>query len=163
MLGIYLVASTVLVSKDGVLYIEQARMVSSDPAVIVKGDTPGYPFLIFAVHRFAALFADNSSLFGWIYTAQSVTLLFRLLALVPLYFIGKLLVGGRNSFYAMLILIVLPHPAKMACELTREWPHIFFLAAGFLLLLWGAILTQERGCLRRSEDQPWTLDQSVEA
>jgi hypothetical protein len=137
-LGIYLIASTALISKDGVLYIEQAKLLSSDPAAVMKGNTPGYPILIFAAHKFVGLFGDNSSLFGWIYTAQGVTLLCRLLALVPLYLIGKRLVGGRNSFYAMLILILLPHPAKMSCELTREWPHVLFLATGFLLLLRGA-------------------------
>ena len=137
-LGIYLILSTVLISKDGVLYIEQARLFSSDPAAIMKGNTPGYPMLIFAAHKFVGLFGDNSSLFGWIYTAQGVTLLFRLLALAPLYFIGKRLVGDRDSFYAILILILLPHPAKMSCELTRDWPYALLLATGFLLLLRGA-------------------------
>ncbi|UCF17833.1 MAG: glycosyltransferase family 39 protein, partial [Phycisphaerales bacterium] len=137
-LGIYLIASTVLISKDGVFYIEQARLFSSDPADVMRGNAPGYPFLILAAHSFVGLFGDNSSLFGWIYTAQGVTLLFRLLALVPLYLIGKQLVGSRKSFYALLLLILLPHPAKMACELTREWPYMLFLATGFLFLLWGA-------------------------
>ena len=137
-LGIYLIATTVLISKDGVLYIEQARLYSSDPGAVIRKDTPGYPFLIFAAHKFAGIFGDKSSLLGWIHAAQGVTLLFRLLGLVPLYLIGKRLVGPRNSFYAMLILILLPHPAKMTCELTREWPYAFFLTTGFLLLLRGA-------------------------
>ena len=141
LLGIYLIASTVLISKDGVLYIEQAKLFSSDPAAVMKGDTPGYPILIFGTHKLVGLFGDNSSLFGWIYTAQGMTLLFRLLALVPLYLIGKRLVGARDSFYAMLILVLLPYPAKMSCELTREWPYVLFLALGFLLLLRGAAHT----------------------
>jgi len=144
LLGIYLIASTVLISKDGVLYIEQARLFSSDPAAVMKGNTPGYPILIFGTHKLVGLFGDNSSLFGWIYTAQGMTLLFRLLALVPLYLIGKRLVGTRDSFCAMLILVLLPHPAKMSCELAREWPYVLFLATGFLLLLRGAAHTTWR-------------------
>lgn len=141
-IGIYLIASTVLISKDGVLYIEQAKLLSSDSAAVIKGNTPGYPMLLFAAHRIVGIFCDNSSLFGWIYTAQGVTLLCRLLALVPLYLIGKRLVGAGSSFYAMLILILLPYPAKMSCELTREWPYLLFLSTGFLLLLRGAAHTK---------------------
>jgi hypothetical protein len=137
-LGIYLIATTVLISKDGVLYVEQAKLYSSDAGAVISKDTPGYPFLIFSAHKFAGIFGDNSSLFGWIHAAQGVTLLFRLLGLLPLYLIGKRLVGARDSFYAILILILLPHPAKMSCDLTREWPYVLFLATGFLLLLWGA-------------------------
>lgn len=141
-IGIYLIASTVLISKDGVLYIEQAKLLSSDSATVMKSNTPGYPMLLFAAHRIVAIFCDNSSLFGWIYTAQGVTLLSRLMALVPLYLIGKRLVEAGSSFYAMLILILLPYPAKMSCELTREWPYLLFLATGFLLLLRGAAHTK---------------------
>jgi hypothetical protein len=137
-LGVYLIATTVLIVKDGVYYIERAQKLSSDPASIVKAHPPGYPFLIFATHEFVTLFTHNSSVFTWIYSAQSITLLCRLLGLVPLYLIGKWLVGSKKSFYAMLILILLPHPAKMACEVTREWPHMLFLSTGFLFLLWGA-------------------------
>jgi 4-amino-4-deoxy-L-arabinose transferase-like glycosyltransferase len=144
-LGVYLIAGTVLISKDGVFYTKRARELSDYSAVTGRKDAPGYPFLIFAApflifaaHEFAAMLTHDSSLSGWIYSAQGITLLFRLLALIPLYFIGQLLVGGRKSFYAMLILILLPHPAKMSCEVTREWPYILFLAAGFLCLLMGA-------------------------
>jgi hypothetical protein len=138
LLGIYLIATTVLISKDGVFYIGQAQKFSSDPIGTMKTHPPGYPFLILAAHKFVTLFTNTSSLFIWIYSAQSITLLCRLLGLIPLYFIGKWLVGSKKSFYAMLILILLPHPAKMSCEVVREWPHILFLATGFLFLLWGA-------------------------
>jgi len=138
LLGIYLIASTVLISKDGALHIEHARLFPNAPVDIATEYPPGYPFLISAAHKFVTLFTDDSSVFTWIYSAQSITLLCRLLGLVPLYFIGKLLVGSKRSFYAMLILILLPHPAKMSCEVSREWPYILFLAAGFLCLLLGA-------------------------
>ena len=137
-LGVYLIATTVLIAKDGVNYIERAQKLSSDPVGIIKGHPPGYPFLIFVAHKFVTLFTDNSSVLTWIYTAQSVTLLCRLIALIVLYFIGKFLVGSKRSFWAILILIILPYPAEFGSDALRDWPHILFLAAGFLLLLWGA-------------------------
>lgn len=140
LLGIYLLATTVLIAVDGVFYIERAQMLSSDPIGIVKGHPPGYPFLIFITHKFASFFSNSSSVYSWVYSAQSVNLLCRVLVLVPLYFIGKLLVGSRNSFWALVILILLPYPAEYGSDALRDWPHNLFLATGFLFLLWGAKL-----------------------
>ncbi|MHC4564409.1 MAG: ArnT family glycosyltransferase [Planctomycetota bacterium] len=137
-LGVYMIATTVVISKDGVYYIERAQEFTSDPDKAIGTHQPGYPLLIFATHEVTTIFAGDLSLFGWIYCAQGVTLLFRLLGLIPLYFVGKWLVGGRKSFCAMLILILLPHPAKMSCEVLREWPYVCILALGFLCLLRGA-------------------------
>jgi len=137
-IGIYLIATTVLIAKDGVFYIERAQKFSSDPVRIIKSHPPGYPFLIFISHKFIGLFNSGSSAQSWVYSAQSITLLCRLLALIPLYFIGRILVGRRRSFWAVLILVILPHSAKFGCEVVREWPYILFLSVGFLGLLIGA-------------------------
>ncbi len=137
-IGIYLIATTVLISKDGVSYIEQSRKILVDSPEVDRAHAPGYPFLIVAAHRFTGFFLRDSSSFTWIYSAQGITLLFRLFGLIPLYFVGKQLVGSKKAFWGMLIVVLLPHPAKTACELTREWPYMFFLATGFLFLLWGA-------------------------
>jgi hypothetical protein len=136
-LGVYLIATTVLIAGDGVFYIERAQKLSSDPIKIIEANPPGYAFLIFVAHKFVSLFSDSSSVYIWIYSAQSVNLLCRVLALVPLYFIGKLLVGSRNSFWALVVLILLPYPAEYGSDVLRDWPHILFLATGFLFLLWG--------------------------
>ncbi|MBA7660305.1 hypothetical protein ES703_68307 [subsurface metagenome] len=67
-----------------------------------------------------------------------MTLLCRLLAIIPLYFIGKEFVGRKLSFWAILVLIMLPYPAKTGADALRDWPHILFLTTGFLFLLLGA-------------------------
>jgi hypothetical protein len=136
-IGVYLTTTTVLIAKDGVFYIERAQKLSIDPVAVIKAHPPGYPFLIFVAHKFVSLFSNSSSVQGWIYSAQGATLLCRLLALIPLYLIGKLLVGGKNSFWALLILIFLPYPARIVCDVVREWPYLLFLATGFFFLLWG--------------------------
>ena len=137
-IGIYLIVTTVLISKDGMFYISQAQKLQSDPANTIKLQYIGYPFLIFCADKFAALFSDSTSVQFWIYIAQTVSLLCRLLALCFLYFIGKLLLGSKKSFLAILILLLLPYPAKIGSDVLREWPHILFLAIGLLSLLCGA-------------------------
>lgn len=137
-IGIYLITTTVVIAKDGVMYVQDARRFSSEPQDVIKGLPFGYPLLIFATHKLVTSLSGGSSIFTWIYSAQSITLLCRLLALIPLYFIGKLLVGGKRSFWAILILIILPYPAEFVSDVLREWPHILFLASGFLFLMLGA-------------------------
>jgi hypothetical protein len=137
-IGVYLIITTVVITQDGVWYIREAMKFSSDPRDVIKDLPFGYTFLIFATHKLVSSLARSSSLFTWIYSAQSITLLCRLLALIPIYFIGKLLVGGKRSFWAIFVLIILPYPAQFASEVLREWPYILFLAVGFLFLLWGA-------------------------
>jgi len=137
-IGVYLIATTILISKDGASYVVEAQRFSSDPIGAIKGPPFGYLFLIFAAHKLVTLFGGNSSLQTWIYSAQSITLLCQLLSIIPLYLIGKIFVGSNRSILAVLILVLLPYPASFASETVREWPHMFFLASGFLFLIKGA-------------------------
>jgi len=137
-LGLYLIFTTVLIAKDGVTYIEEAQMVSNNPIGAVRGVSFGYSFLVFLAHKAAVLFGGGASVHCWILSAQCVTLLCRLLAIIPLYLIGKILVGGEKSFWAVLILITLPYPAEFGSDALRDWPHIMFLAWGMLFLILGS-------------------------
>ena len=67
-IGVYLIATTVLISKDGVFYIERAQQFTSDQIKIIKAHPPGYPFLILVSHKFVTLFTDNTSNHTWIYS-----------------------------------------------------------------------------------------------
>jgi hypothetical protein len=137
-IGIYLILTTILISKDGVLYIELAQQMATSPMGVIKNHPFGYPFLIFLTHKIVTLFSNSSSIYTWIYSAQCVNLFCRILALVPLYFIGKLLVGSYHSFWGLLVLVFLPYPSKFGSDALRDWPHILFLSCGFLIILWAA-------------------------
>ncbi len=139
--GIYLISTTVLISKDGVTFIEYAKQLEVDPieTMVNERQHPGYSFLILAAHQIAKIASEGSSQWGWIYSAQAVALIFRLLAVAVLYFLGKRIVGPRFGFWAILILILLPDPAQLGSDALSDWPHIFFLSAGFSLLIWGAV------------------------
>lgn len=107
--------------------------------MIKQDQHPGYPAMILGAHKIARLFIEGDSVFSWIYSAQSIAMVFRLLAIIVLYFIGKNLVGAKFSFWAVLILILLPKPGQYGSDALGDWPHLFFLASGFLLLMRGAI------------------------
>ncbi len=137
LLGIYLIVSRPLMANDGVFYIEQARRVVSDPLAVTRRHPPGYPLLVWAAHALTNRFAAGDAALLWVRSAQGVTLLCRILALVPLYFLGRRLVGPRDSFRALLILAVLPYPAYYGSDVLREWPYVLFLSVGFWMLYRG--------------------------
>jgi hypothetical protein len=138
--GLYLVATTVLIAGDGVLYIQYAQQLGINPIETMKANYqhPGYPWLIYMAHQlFSLLFGTDVSIQSWIYCGQGTALLFRLSALVVLYYISRHLFGAALSLWAMVILIVLPKPAEYGSDVLSDWPHLFFLSAALLLLLKG--------------------------
>jgi len=136
-IGVYLIATTVLIAKDGVAYIEYAKQLAVEPAKAMRGTYlhPGYSFLIYIVNKLVGQFYGGTSLGSWIISAQSVSLLCKTIATVVLYLIGSLLVGPRMSFWAVLILTILPDSAEYGSDALTDWPHIMFLVTGFWLLL----------------------------
>ncbi len=133
-LGIYLIATTVLISKDGVFYIDQAQVFARDPLGVARTYPPGYPALLWIALAIAGAFSVSDSVLSWVHISQSVALLCRTLALVPLYFLSKSVVGATRAFWAVLILIVLPYPAQYGSDVLRDWPYVLFLSLGFWLL-----------------------------
>ena len=47
-IGVYLIATTVIISKDGVYYIERARQFADDPVSVIKGHFFGFPTISLA-------------------------------------------------------------------------------------------------------------------
>jgi 4-amino-4-deoxy-L-arabinose transferase-like glycosyltransferase len=139
-LGMYLVITTTLIAGDGVIFIEYAKGLDGAFIETVQHEYqhPGYPLLILATYKISQLLHIPASLSTWIYSGQSVTLMFKLLTVSVLYFVGTKLTSRRMSFWALLILIVLPLPAEYGSDVLSDWPNMFFLALGFLLLLHGA-------------------------
>jgi hypothetical protein len=135
-IGVYLALTMVLISKDGATFISYAKGLESHPIETIKREYqhPGYPFLIFTVHKIPEAGHFDSSAQSWIYSAQATTLIFRLLTVVILYLLGEKIVGQRFSFWSVLILIFLPNAAKYGSDALSDWSAIFFLSTGFLVL-----------------------------
>jgi 4-amino-4-deoxy-L-arabinose transferase-like glycosyltransferase len=139
-LGVFLIATTVVIAKDGTVFVEYAKKIPMSPSqtMLQEYQHPGYPVLILAASKATDLFYKGGQLFRFIYAAQATALLFRILAIIVLYFFGKELVGARYAFRAVLILILLPKPAEYGSDALSDWPHLFFLALGMLMLFYGA-------------------------
>ncbi|MBN1788444.1 MAG: glycosyltransferase family 39 protein [Sedimentisphaerales bacterium] len=136
-IGVYLIFNTVVISKDGVTFIEYAKEFGTVPVetMVNKAQHPGYPWLIFITHKITKFWHGNIPVFSWIYCAQCVALFFRIITIVLLYFTGKKVLDAKLSFWAVLILIILPKTAQYGSDVLSDWPHLCFLAAGLLLIL----------------------------
>lgn len=135
-IGVYLIVTCVLIAPDGVFYIRRARELAGDAWGVAGRFPPGYSLLLLGTHKLASLFVSSDSVLLWVYASQAVTLLCRVLALVCLYFTGKLLTDARRSFWAVLMLTFLPYPADFGSVVLREWPYLLFVAVSFGLALW---------------------------
>lgn len=136
-IGIYHIATTVLIAKDGVYYIEFAKSFYGGFSRAIEDNRFGYPLLIFLVHKLLNVFSSWNSNISWIISAQTTTLICRVLAIVLLYFIGKKIIGAEKTFIAILVLIFLPEAAKIGTDTLRDWPYIFSLSLSLLFLLYG--------------------------
>ncbi|UCG47323.1 MAG: glycosyltransferase family 39 protein [Phycisphaerales bacterium] len=139
-IGIYLIATAVMISQDGVIYLSSARTFAEKPIDNLRRLPvhPGYLTLTLAADKILSPFLAGHDTESLIISAQYVSLLCRLASIVILYFLGSLLVGPAPTFWALLILIVLPWPARYASDTLSDWPHLLCLSAGLLLLLAGA-------------------------
>lgn len=137
-IGAYKIATATVIAKSGVFYINQAKRLHSDPVSVIKQHPPGYPFMILMAHKLLSSISGNMSAYSWIYSGQIVSLLCRILAIIPIYFIGKEFCGARMSLWGLFILLLFPVPARLGSDALRDWPHMLFLATGFLLMLLAA-------------------------
>ena len=134
-LGTYLIITSVIISKDGVVYIDRAQKLSTQTHKVMNLSDPfGFPVLIAAFHKFLRL--DDSPA-SWILSGQIGVLTCRVIAIAVLYLFGTALFSRTQAFWAVLILICLPWPAEFGVDILREWPHLLFLFTGLLLLYYG--------------------------
>ncbi len=134
-IGLYLIATAVMISKDGVYYLKLAEKFGSKPLEVIRGQHPfGVPFFTYCMHKLLSIFINSESMSGWIVSGQTATLILKTLSIIPLYFIGKRIVGRKDVFRAILILLFLPYPAEMGSDVLRDWPHLLFLSSGILVL-----------------------------
>jgi len=133
-LGTYLILTTPLISGDGIAWVDLAR---GGSLATVHRLPPGYPLLLRVAHELAGSVTGDDFVLSWIHTSQAATLLCRALALIPLYLLGRRLLGGARAFWAVLILILLPYPGRYGSDVSPQWPYLLFLGLGFYLLYWG--------------------------
>ena len=137
-LGIYLIATTVVISKDGVFYIERSKQLVSHFDELIKSSPPiGFNLMILGFHKIYSSIFKTQSLQSWITSAQICVLACKILAIVALYFFGRHFFSRKQVFISLLIVSFLPYPTQFGADILRDWPHILFLFSAMLFLIKG--------------------------
>ena len=137
-IGIYLIVTTVVISKDGVTYIERSQTVLSDFDQLIKKNPPiGFDMLIVGFHSINSSLFKTSGVQSWILSAQICVLTCKILAMISLYFFGRCFFRRRHVFTSLLTLSLLPYPTQFGADVLRDWPHALFLFTSLLFLIKG--------------------------
>ena len=132
-MGLYHLRTTVVISPDGVLYVEMARDLLQGQAPRGPRVPPGYPAMVAAAGALVGLDGQDARR-DWALTAQSVTLLCRVLSIVPLYLLYRRFIGGRGALAAMAIMLTLPRFAKHGADALRDWPFVLLFVSALAAL-----------------------------
>ncbi len=138
-LGTYHIRTTGVIARDGVGFIHYAQGLQTDAiqTLLTQDQHPGYPWLIAVAHRWCKRFSLADGVEGWVVCAQGVSLLFRWFTLLALFLLARSWIGAGPAGWAVLLWMVLPKPAHFGADALSDWPSLFFLTLGWLLLWHG--------------------------
>ena len=118
-LKLYAFSQIYMISIDGAIqYIPVAKLFYQDDyfQALLQPQLPLYPFLI-------AIFSHITGDFEL--AGQLVSIFFSLLAILPLYFIGKFLFGSRSGFWTTVLYLINPLMLHSSVDVLKEGLLIF--------------------------------------
>lgn len=139
-IGVYHISTCVLISKDGRLYISQAKLLDRQAGRYDFTEinvSPGYSLIVLWTHKILAVFGSGNTLQSWILAGQCASLFFRTLAAVFLLLLGCGISDRKPAFWGIAVLLLIPDAAKFGADVLRDWSYLFFLVAGMYLLTCG--------------------------
>jgi len=141
------VASRAAVSAlDAVRFAQRARLIEEEGLVSALRSDPEQPLFsvwLSAVHQLAGRPAA-----GWASAAQWAAAVPLVLAVVPVYLIGRRLFGDRPALAGGLLFCVLPEVARLGADGISDGLHLLF----FSLALWAIVEFWER--VREADEAP---------
>lgn len=139
-LKVWLVWQSTLFARDGVGFIEIAQCLGEQPwAEVIRQSHqhPLYPINIWLTARvYEACSAEALANLDWQNCAHLANCWASLLAVVPMYFLGRRLGGRWVGFAGTLLFLLLPMPAGVLADTLSEGTYLLCL----LLAAWAALL-----------------------
>jgi 4-amino-4-deoxy-L-arabinose transferase-like glycosyltransferase len=136
LLGVYLIANTVVIATDGTIFIQFAKDMQSNFKLAIDNNFqhPGYPYLLSKLYCIFGFFGF-SGFWAWLWAAQGTSLLCNVVGLIFVYLIASRISGAKGGMLAALIIGLLPESIRIGANALSDWPHIMFMICAFLLLL----------------------------
>src|SRR5512139_2289708 len=123
LLSLTLCLQTPVISLDGAFqYIPMAKAFSSGAyreGISINGQQPLYPFLVGMAGQWV-------SDLEW--AGKGVASLFSVLLVIPVYWIGKRVLGRDVAFFSTFLLVMHPYFRRFSGDVLKESTYLFFLA-----------------------------------
>ncbi len=121
---------TQIISNDGVLYIQMAKLFSEGKYEGIYGTYFNlYPLLIFFFQKFTG---------EWVLSGQLISIILSTFTVVPIFLLGRSLYGEKVGWLSALFYITLPDFLRYGSDALRD-PTSWFFIAITLWLVWDGL------------------------
>ena len=134
---VVVVSRATVASIDAVRFVRIARQIDDAGflhTVRCEGQQPLFPLAVCAVHGLMQLVTGQSPSL-WATAAQTTAAVALVLAVVPVYFVARRMVGPSGGFIAGVFFCVLPEVSRLGADGISDSMHLLFFALAF----WGAL------------------------
>lgn len=134
---VVVVSRATVASIDAVRFVRIARQMDTAgilQTVRVEGEQPLFPLAVCAAHGLMRLVACESPSL-WATAAQTTAAVGLVLAVAPIYFVARRLVGPTGGFIAGVFFCVLPEVSRLGADGISDSTHLLFFALAF----WGVL------------------------
>jgi 4-amino-4-deoxy-L-arabinose transferase-like glycosyltransferase len=134
---VYLIATTVTVSRDSITFITYAKGLASDPVGEMRRQDqhPLYPAAILLVHTLAGRWLISDPVHGWQWSAQVAALLGGLVMVAGAYALGRTMWNPRVGLIAALFTGVLPDLCKVSADALSDGLHLGLYVCGLATII----------------------------
>lgn len=134
---VYLIATTVVVARDGVTFIQYAKGLAADPIAEIRAQDqhPGYPAILLATHRLIGQWLGADPVDQWPLAGQIAAAVFSLGAVLAAYAIGAWVWSVRVGLITALFMGMLPRLCQVSSDALSDAPHLTFYLWGLAFLI----------------------------
>jgi hypothetical protein len=138
-LRIWQIDTTEVAARDSIGYIRiawQLRLRPWNEVVKTADQHPGYPVALLAMSAPVRLFMDAPESLVMQRSAQLTSVLFGLLLIAPMFYLGKELFSRSVGFWAAAFFQVVPAGSRVLADGLSEGAFLFFAVSAMLLASW---------------------------
>jgi len=133
----YLIATTEIVSRDGITFTKYAQGLGTDPVGEMRRQDqhPLYPAMLLAAHSLVGQWLADEPVHSWPLAGQIVSLLGGLLAVGAAYALGKAMWDERVGLTTALFAAMLPELCQVSANALSDGLHLGLYMWGLVAVL----------------------------
>ncbi len=134
---VYLIATSEIVSRDGITFVKYAQALRSDPVAAMRqhAQHPLYPLTILIVHAVVGSWLPGDPVFVWPVAGQIASMLGGILVIWGAYALGRVIWDARVGVITALFAGVLPELCQVTSDALSDGLHLGLYLGGLAAVL----------------------------